>query len=45
MVELRIEGYAVAEIAHQTGRAKRTVERLLQEARQRLGELLGEDQK
>jgi RNA polymerase sigma-70 factor (ECF subfamily) len=40
MVELRIEGYAVAEIAERTGRAKRTVERLLQEARERLGQSL-----
>ena len=42
VVELRVEGYEVAEIAERTGRAKRTVERTLQEARQRLGELLGE---
>jgi RNA polymerase sigma-70 factor (ECF subfamily) len=40
MVELRIEGYAVAEIAERTGLAKRKVERLLQEARERLGGLL-----
>jgi RNA polymerase sigma-70 factor (ECF subfamily) len=42
MIELRIEGYEVAEIAGKTGRARRTVERFLQEARQRLGEILGE---
>jgi RNA polymerase sigma-70 factor (ECF subfamily) len=43
MVELRTAGYAVAEIAAQTGRSRRTVERILQEARKRLGELLDED--
>jgi RNA polymerase sigma-70 factor (ECF subfamily) len=42
MVELRIEGYEVAEIAQKTGRSKRTVERVLQEARQTLRDLLGE---
>jgi RNA polymerase sigma-70 factor (ECF subfamily) len=40
MVNLRIEGYEVAEIAHQTGRSHRTVERILQQARRRLTELL-----
>jgi RNA polymerase sigma-70 factor (ECF subfamily) len=40
MTELRIRGYEVAEIAQQTGRAKRTVERILQEARQFLQVLL-----
>jgi DNA-directed RNA polymerase specialized sigma24 family protein len=40
MVQLRIEGYEVAEIAHQTGRAKRTVERILQESRKKLSALL-----
>jgi RNA polymerase sigma-70 factor (ECF subfamily) len=38
MVTLRIEGYEVAEIAKQTGRSQRTVERILQQARQRLTE-------
>jgi len=33
MLELRIQGHEVAEIAHQTGRSKRTVERSLQEVR------------
>jgi RNA polymerase sigma-70 factor, ECF subfamily len=42
MLELRIEGYEVAEIAQKTGRAKRTVERILQEARDKLRDLLGE---
>jgi RNA polymerase sigma-70 factor (ECF subfamily) len=37
MVELRIEGHEVAEIARRSGRSKRTVERILQEARARLG--------
>jgi RNA polymerase sigma-70 factor (ECF subfamily) len=43
IVALRIEGYEVAEIAQRTGRSKRTVERLLQEARKRLAYLLQED--
>src|SRR5262249_23427831 len=40
MVTLRIECYEVAEIAEKTGRSHRTVERILQQARQRLNELL-----
>jgi RNA polymerase sigma-70 factor (ECF subfamily) len=40
MVELRIAGYEVAEIAKATHRSKRTVERLLQDVRARLRELL-----
>jgi RNA polymerase sigma-70 factor (ECF subfamily) len=40
MVQLRIEGYEVAEIADKTGRSKRTVERLLQKSREKLGDLL-----
>jgi RNA polymerase sigma-70 factor, ECF subfamily len=40
IVELRIEGYEVEEIASKCNRAKRTVERILQEARKRLGALL-----
>jgi RNA polymerase sigma-70 factor (ECF subfamily) len=36
MLELRVQGYEVAEIAKQTGRSKRTVERNLQEIRARL---------
>jgi RNA polymerase sigma-70 factor (ECF subfamily) len=43
MVELRVEGHEVAEIAARTGRSKRTVERLLQEARRRLADILSED--
>jgi RNA polymerase sigma-70 factor (ECF subfamily) len=43
IVTLRIEGYEVAEIAQRTERSKRTVERLLQEARNRLAYLLQED--
>jgi RNA polymerase sigma-70 factor (ECF subfamily) len=40
IVELRIEGYEVAEIAQQLKRSKRTVERNLQEFRKKLAELL-----
>jgi len=36
MLELRIQGHEVAEIARKTGRSKRTVERNLQEVRTRL---------
>jgi RNA polymerase sigma-70 factor (ECF subfamily) len=36
MVELRIQGHATDEIARQTGRGKRTVERNLQEIRRQL---------
>ena len=42
MVELRLEGYGVAEIAAKTGRSKRSVERVLQEARKKLDALLQE---
>ena len=40
IIELRIEGYQVAEIATKTGRSKRTVERNLQEYRRMLTEIL-----
>jgi RNA polymerase sigma-70 factor, ECF subfamily len=40
MVELRVQGHEVAEIARQTGRSKRTVERILQDVRARLRQLL-----
>jgi RNA polymerase sigma-70 factor (ECF subfamily) len=40
MVQLRIEGHSVAEIAASTQRAKRSVERLLQDFRSRLGRLI-----
>lgn len=43
IVLLRIEGYEVAEIAQKSGRSKRTVERILQEARKKLAHLLEED--
>ena len=43
MVELRVEGYEVAEIAQKTQRSKRTVERSLQQAREQLGSLLHEE--
>ena len=42
MVELRIQGYEVTQIAENTGRSKRTVERLLQESRTRLDAILSE---
>jgi RNA polymerase sigma-70 factor (ECF subfamily) len=40
VIRLRLEGYGVTEIAEQTGRSRRTVERVLQESRERLGALL-----
>lgn len=44
VVELRIEGYEVAEIAERQGRSRRTVERVLQEFRRRLdAEMSGGD--
>ena len=43
VVELRLEGYEVAEIAQKVERSKRTVERVLQEARSALGALLGQE--
>jgi RNA polymerase sigma-70 factor, ECF subfamily len=42
MVELRLGGHAVAEIARETGRSRRTTERILQEARQQLNALFHE---
>ncbi len=43
MVELRIEGHEVAEIAAAVGRSKRSVERVLQDFRKRLDDLIRED--
>jgi RNA polymerase sigma-70 factor (ECF subfamily) len=43
MVILRIDGHEVAEIAEQTRRSKRTVERILQEVRKKLAALLEEE--
>jgi RNA polymerase sigma factor (sigma-70 family) len=40
LVELRIQGHDVAEAASRTGRSKRTVERILQDVRERLRQLL-----
>lgn len=40
MVELRIQGHEVSEIALHSGRSKRTVERILQDVRARLRRLL-----
>ncbi len=42
MLQLRIEGYEIPEIARQTGRSRRTVERILQEIREALRSHLGE---
>ncbi len=42
MIELRISGHHVNEIAESTGRAKRSVERVLQQFRQRLDGLINE---
>lgn len=44
MVELRLRGFEVAEIARQTGRAKRTAERVLQQAMAQLTTLFGSDE-
>jgi RNA polymerase sigma-70 factor (ECF subfamily) len=43
MIELRIEGYEVAEITEKVQRSKRTVERVLQGFRNRLETLIQED--
>jgi RNA polymerase sigma-70 factor (ECF subfamily) len=43
IVEMRIEGHEVAEIAKATGRAKRSVERILQEFRTKLTAAIKED--
>jgi len=43
ILELRVQGYEVADIAHQVGRSKRTVERTLQELRARLLTLLEDE--
>lgn len=42
VVQLRMEGYEVAEIAKMMERGKRSVERILQECRERLSRLLGD---
>jgi RNA polymerase sigma-70 factor (ECF subfamily) len=43
MIRLRIEGHGVAEIADKTQRSKRSVERVLQQFRSRLGRLVLEE--
>ena len=43
IITLRVEGWEVADIAEKTGRSKRTVERILQDARKRLAHLLEEE--
>jgi RNA polymerase sigma-70 factor, ECF subfamily len=40
IVELRIDGHEVAEISRDVGRSKRSVERVLQEFRRRMAELI-----
>jgi RNA polymerase sigma-70 factor (ECF subfamily) len=40
LVQMRLEGYEVGEMAERLGRSNRTVERLLQQARKTLGTLL-----
>lgn len=42
LAEWRVQGHDVAEIAAKAGRSKRTVERLLQDVRARLRQLLGD---
>jgi RNA polymerase sigma-70 factor (ECF subfamily) len=44
IVDMRIAGFAVGEIAEKSGRAKRSVERILQEFRQKLDELIHGDE-
>jgi RNA polymerase sigma-70 factor (ECF subfamily) len=44
MVELRLRGYEVADIAQQTGRAKRTAERVLQQALAQLTSLFEKEE-
>ena len=44
MVELRLQGHGIVEIAELTGRSKRTVERILQDVRAKLSDLLGRDE-
>lgn len=44
MIQLRIEGHDVADIAAQCGRSKRSVERILQSFREQLHQLLKEEE-
>lgn len=44
MIEMRIEGHEIAEIAAGVGRSKRSVERVLQEFRGRLGQIVQRDE-
>jgi RNA polymerase sigma factor (sigma-70 family) len=43
IIELRIDGYEVAEIAEQLGRSKRTIERILRAFRESLQRALEEE--
>jgi RNA polymerase sigma-70 factor, ECF subfamily len=45
VIKCRLEGYEVADIAARLGRAKRSVERILQDFRSRMAEILGYDQR
>jgi DNA-directed RNA polymerase specialized sigma24 family protein len=45
MVTMRIQGHGVEEIARTTQRAKRSVERILQQFRRRLGDTLCDDER
>jgi RNA polymerase sigma-70 factor, ECF subfamily len=42
MIEMRIEGHEVVEISREVGRSKRSVERVLQDFRHRMAELIHE---
>ena len=42
MIELRLEGHEVAEISRHVGRSMRSVERVLQDFRRRMGRLIRE---
>ena len=42
MIEMRIDGHEIAEISRDVGRSKRSVERVLQDFRRRMGELIHE---
>ncbi len=45
IIDLRIEGHEVAEIAAKSGRSKRTVERTLQQFRERLRQLIDPEER
>jgi RNA polymerase sigma-70 factor (ECF subfamily) len=43
MIQLRIEGHSIGQIAESTNRSRRTVERVMQEFRQRISNLIDDD--